>query len=214
MIWIVSYSNFFVGSLTVAGALTGLLFVALSVAQENADVTASLERQAVAATAFTALVDSLWVSLVALLPGGAEGDGLTSASLILGLLGVTSTASLTIRLWRARSGGRKFSRRWPVVLPAIMIMYGAQVVTSITSHTTHAALSNGATFVMIFFAVGIARSWELLGLRGGGVLDLLGGRSSGHRTSSSTPADEDSKTSKVSKDAKADRDAEASPPAS
>ena len=59
MIWIVSYSNFFVGSLTVAGALTGLLFVALSVAQENADVSQSLERQAVASTAFTALVDAL-----------------------------------------------------------------------------------------------------------------------------------------------------------
>lgn len=50
MIWIVSYSNFFAGSLTVAGALTGLLFVALSVAQEQADINQSLERQAVAAT--------------------------------------------------------------------------------------------------------------------------------------------------------------------
>jgi hypothetical protein len=198
MIWIVSYSNFFVGSLTVAGALTGLLFVALSVAQEKDDVTASLERQAVAATAFTALVDALWVSLVALLPGGAEGDGLSSASLILGLLGVTSTAGLTIRLWRARSDGRRFSRRWPVVLPAISVMYGAQAVTSILANTTHAALSNGATFVMIFFAVGIARSWELLGLRGGGVLDLLGGRSS----------------SKAGQDAEADEATEASPPAS
>ena len=47
-----------------ASALTGLLFVALSVAQENADVSQSLERQAVASTAFTALVDALWVSLV------------------------------------------------------------------------------------------------------------------------------------------------------
>jgi hypothetical protein len=25
----------------------------------------------------------------------------------------------------------------------------------------------------VFFAVGIARSWELLGLRGGGLMDLL-----------------------------------------
>jgi hypothetical protein len=29
------------------------------------------------------------------------------------------------------------------------------------------------TFVYILFAIGIARSWELLGLRGGGPLDLL-----------------------------------------
>jgi uncharacterized membrane protein YhaH (DUF805 family) len=177
MIWIVSYSNFFVGSLTVAGALTGLLFVALSVAQEKASVAEPLERQAVAATAFTALVDALWVSLIALLPGGAEGDGLSSASLILGLLGLSSTITLTVRLWRARSKSR-LSNRWPVVLPVIAIMYGAQAVTAFTSHTAHAALSHGATFVMIFFAVGIARSWELLGLRGGGVLDLLTGRQS------------------------------------
>jgi hypothetical protein len=43
-----------------------------------------------------------------------------------------------------------------------------------------------ATFVLIMFATGITRSWELLGLRGGGPLDLLtesianhGGRSPG-----------------------------------
>lgn len=197
MICIVSYSNFFVGSLTVAGALTGLLFVALSVAQEKADVSQSLERQAVAATAFTALVDALWVSLTALLPGGAEGDGLSTASLILGLLGATSTASLAIRLWRVRAGGRKFSRRWPVVLPAIAIMYGAQVVTAITSNTAAAALRNGATFVMIFFAVGIARSWELLGLRGGGILDLLVGRQAGLLSASELATDDGSPDSQA-----------------
>jgi hypothetical protein len=205
MIWIVSYSNFFVGSLTVAGALTGLLFVAVSVAQENANVNQSLERQAVAATAFTALVDALWVSLTALLPGGAEGDGLSTASLILGLLGATSTTSLAVRLWRARSGGRKFSRRWPVVLPAIAVMYGAQAVTAITSDTAQATLRNGATFVMIFFAVGIARSWELLGLRGGGVLDLLVGRQAGLLSAPPPAVGEDNR------DAQAEQEAE--PPA-
>jgi hypothetical protein len=195
----VSYSNFYVGSLTVAGALTGLLFVALSVAQENADVSQSLERQAVAATAFTALVDALWVSLTALLPGGAQGDGLSTASLILGLLGATSTVSLAIRLWRARAGGRKFSRHWPVVLPAIAVMYGAQAITAITLNTAHAALQNGATFVMIFFAVGIARSWELLGLRGGGVLDLLVGRQAGLLPASLPGADEDDADAQIEK---------------
>jgi hypothetical protein len=32
------------------------------------------------------------------------------------------------------------------------------------------------TFVYILFGVGIARSWELLGLEGGGPLDLLARR--------------------------------------
>jgi len=168
MISSVAYTNFFLGSVTVAGALTGLLFVALSVAQARAGATDSPEHQAVAATAFTALVDSLWVSLVALMPG----NGIPTANLLLGLLGVTSTAGLIIRLWRSRSKQR-LSRRWPVLLALIVAMYAAQTVTALTASDPRAARSAGATFVMIFFAVGIARSWELLGLRGGGLLDFL-----------------------------------------
>ncbi len=168
MISNVSYTNFFLGSVTVAGALTGLLFVALSVAQGRAGATGSPEHQAIAATAFTALVDSLWVSLVALLPG----NGIPTASLLLGLLGVTSTAGLIVRLWQARSKHR-LSHRWPVLLALIVALYAAQTVTAFTASDARAARSAGATFVMIFFAVGIARSWELLGLRGGGLLDFL-----------------------------------------
>jgi hypothetical protein len=70
--------------------------------------TASTEQRAVAATAFTALVDALWISLVALRPGNA----LPGADLVLGLLGLTSTAGLAVRLWRARAQ-QKLSRRWP-----------------------------------------------------------------------------------------------------
>ncbi len=169
-----AYTDFFVGSLTVAGALTGLLFVALSVGLDRNDDKGSLERQAVASTAFTALVDSLWVSLVALLPGRSPGSSIPAVSVILGILGLTSTASLAFRLWRARLG-RTLGHRWPVALPLIVVMYAAQIITAVTSSSGKSALSTGAVFVMVFFAVGIARSWELLGLRGGGVLDLLVG---------------------------------------
>jgi hypothetical protein len=55
---VASYANFFVGSTTVAGALAELLSVALSVApQRLMGATASTEQQAIAATAFTALVE-------------------------------------------------------------------------------------------------------------------------------------------------------------
>ncbi|HEX9066516.1 MAG TPA: hypothetical protein VF843_15515, partial [Streptosporangiaceae bacterium] len=164
---------FFLGSVTVAGALTGLLFVALSVAQSRGRGLESAERQAVAATAFTALVDSLWVSLVALLPGSAQQNGgISTASFLLGVLGVTSTASLTVRLWRARED-EDLSRRWPLLLPLIVIMYAFQAITAYTSSDPD---RTGSTFVLIFFAIGIIRSWELLGLRGGGPLDFLARR--------------------------------------
>jgi hypothetical protein len=169
----VSYTNFFLGSVTVAGALTGLLFVALSVAQSREQGKTSIEHQAVAGTAFTALVDSLWISLIALLP---DGNGIPTANLLLGALGMTSTAGLGVRLWRARSGER-FRHRWPILLGLILATYVWQVVVSFTATSQRSAMHAGATFVLVFFAVGIARSWELLGMRGGGLLDLLVGRS-------------------------------------
>ena len=171
-----SYTNFFLGSVTVAGALTGLLFVALSVAQTRGRGLESTERQAVAATAFTALVDSLWVSLVALMPGSAQQNGgISTASFLLGVLGVTSTATLTVRIWRARTN-EELSSRWPFLLPLIVLMYAAQAITAYTSSNP---ASTGATFVLIFFGVGIIRSWELLGLRGGGPFDFLVRRAEG-----------------------------------
>ena len=65
-------------------------------------------------------------------------------------------------------------------------MYAGQTAAAFTSTTIQSARSTGATFVLLFFAVGIARSWELLGLRDGGVLDFLVSRAhapgrEGHR---------------------------------
>ncbi|HWG63537.1 MAG TPA: hypothetical protein VG253_17735 [Streptosporangiaceae bacterium] len=166
------YANFFLGSTTVAGALTGLLFVALSVAPERlSGRSASLEHQSIAATAFTALVDSLLISLIALRPG----NGIPVANIVFGVLGLTSTTALGVRLWLAR-GEQRLSHRWPFLLPAIAVIYGFQTVVGFTATTRVDAQSEGATLVLIFFAVGIARSWELLGLRGGGLLDLLASR--------------------------------------
>jgi hypothetical protein len=143
--------------------------VALSVAPERLmGATASTEQQAIAAAAFTALVDALWISLVALRPGNV----LPGANLILGLLSLTSTVGLAVRLWRARVQ-QKLSRRWPYLLLFIIAVYVGQTVAAITARSPASAQSAAGTLVLVFFAVGIARSWELLGLRGGGLMNLL-----------------------------------------
>jgi hypothetical protein len=180
---VTSYTGFFSGSATIAGALVGLLFVALSVAPERLrGDTASAEHQAIAATAFTALVDALFVSLIGLQPGG----GLRYGAVSLGALGLTSSCGLAVRLWRLR-GSERLSRRWPYLLSFIIAVYAAQVVSGlVVGGAAQADLT--ATFVYIMFAVGISRSWELLGLRGGGPLDLLAqGLTSRNRGSSATP---------------------------
>jgi len=169
---VTSYTQFFSGTATVAGALAGLLFVALSVAPERLRGThASVEHQAIASTAFTALVDALFVSLIGLEPGG----GLDYGAVILGTLGLTSSGGLAVRLWRARAS-EDLSRRWPYLLGFIILVYATQVITGIVLRTPSSRASVSVTFVYTLFAVGIARSWELLGLEGGGPLDLLARR--------------------------------------
>jgi hypothetical protein len=169
---VTSYTQFFSGTATVAGALVGLLFVALSVAPERLrGANASVEHQAIASTAFTALVDALFVSLIGLQPGG----GLDYGAVILGTLGLTSSCGLTVRLWRARAD-EDLSRRWPYLLGFIILVYATQVITGFVLRTPSSQADLTVTFVYILFGIGIARSWELLGLEGGGPLDLLARR--------------------------------------
>jgi len=169
---VTSYPQFFTGTATVAGALVGLLFVALSVSPERLrGAHASVEHQAIAATAFTALVDALFISLIGLQPGG----GLNYGAVILGGLGLTSSIGLAIRLWQSRTG-QGLSRRWPYLLGFIVVVYTAQVISGLVTHTQASQADASATFLYIMFSIGIARSWELLGLQGGGPLDLLAQR--------------------------------------
>jgi hypothetical protein len=166
---VTSYTAFFSGTATVAGALVGLLFVALSVSPERLrSVTGSLEHQAMAGTAFTALSDALFVSLVGLQPGG----GLDYGALVLGSLGLTSSVGLAVRLWRSR-GTEPLSRRWPYLLGLIIAVYAAQVISGFVASSPSSQATMTVIFVYIMFGTGISRSWELLGLRGGGPLDLL-----------------------------------------
>jgi hypothetical protein len=70
----VSFHDFFSGCATVAGALIGLLFVALSVSPEKlTGDDARAEHQVRAGAAFSALVNTLVIALVACCLGPASG---------------------------------------------------------------------------------------------------------------------------------------------
>jgi hypothetical protein len=125
----------------------------------------------VAATAFTALVDSLWISLLGLLP---HGNGIPTANLVLGLLGLTSTAGLIVRLWRARSA-QKVSHRWPVLL-ALIIDVCRSDCGSVHIADDSVGEVNRRHVCPALLRRWPARSWELFGLRGGGELDFLESR--------------------------------------
>jgi hypothetical protein len=165
-----SYNDFFAGSATIAGALVGLLFVALSIQPERNRDRHSVEHRAVAGTAFTALVDALFTSLIGLQPGG----GLQYGAVIFGSIGLVSSLSLSRRL-RVASRQIQLSRRWSTFMGFIIIVYAAQLFVGLwpMSHGNEASYT--AAFIYAMFSLGIARSWELLGMQGNSLVDTIRG---------------------------------------
>src|SRR5690348_11048591 len=77
------FTSFFVASAGAGAALVGLLFVAISVNPgRNAGPSAPPERQAVAASAFTALINAFFVSLAALIASGSLGGVAMAVSVV------------------------------------------------------------------------------------------------------------------------------------
>jgi hypothetical protein len=156
----VSYHDFFSGCATVAGALIGLLFVAISVAPARLAGRASVDHQIKAGTAFSALVNTLVISLVALLPGGS----LSVAAVVLAISGLSSTAGLIVVLYR---GSKEEVRLHQLVLfLVLLVLYALQLANGIAMGGAPQDLgrigSQGALAIG-FFAFAIARAWEIVG---------------------------------------------------
>jgi hypothetical protein len=164
-----AFHDFFTACATVAGALIGLLFVAISVSPaKTTGPRASVEHQATAGAAFTALVNTLVFSLVALLPGGDLG----LAVAILGGSGLASTVSLAFLLYRRghREAVRRFSQAVLLVPP--LALYALQLANGIglaRSPGKSSLISSQGGLAIVFFVYAIARAWQLVGARDPGL---------------------------------------------
>ncbi len=154
--------DFFVATAGVAGALIGLLFVAISVAQdrltsENADPV----HQVRAAAALTAFTNALTISLFALI----SNSGVAWASVSVGIVGVLFIAGSLISLLRERQAHHAALRDatfliGQLVVFGLQIRYGLQLVAN--GHNADATQAI-AILVVVCFLLGISRSWELVG---------------------------------------------------
>jgi hypothetical protein len=157
--------DFFAASAGVAGALIGLLFVAISVSADRLarEEAASQVHRIRATAALTAFTNALAVSLFSLIPG--EKIGVTSVAVAAtGLLFVTAALLSLVRLRQLR---------WAVIrIRDVLFLVGLVVVFVIQLADGIGVIANPgnsgdvdtiAILVVCCFFIGIARAWELIG---------------------------------------------------
>jgi hypothetical protein len=155
--------DFFAASAGVAGALIGLLFVAISVSAgrlTTTEVSGQLHRIR-AYAALTGFLNALTVSLFALVPG--EKIGWTAT--IVAILGLSFIVASLLSITRVRQV------RWPRARDALFLLglgvtFVLQLLSGldVVSHPGDAGtVNNIAILVIVCFLIGIARAWELIG---------------------------------------------------
>ena len=157
-----SLHDFFVATAGVAGALIGLLFVAISVAQDRlVSESADPIHQVRASAALSAFTNALAISLFALIPNGA----IPWVAFSFGLLGVLFIAGSLVSLLRERQAHRA-ALRDATFLIGQLVVFGLQIRYALrliaNGHDTDAAQAI-AILVVVCFLLGISRSWELVG---------------------------------------------------
>jgi hypothetical protein len=168
-----AYFPFFAASTGAGAALIGLLFVAISIAPEHMVAeTAPVERQTRATSAFTALFNAFFVSLVALMPNtNVGGVGVT-----MGAIGLINSVGIAMQLARRQRGWRALTRG-AFLLAASFVLYGMQTYVSISllrDYRSVGAVEFLAFLMIVAYGIGLSRAWELLGARRYGFSSLIG----------------------------------------
>ena len=166
------FANFFIASAGAGGALVGLLFVAVSISPERiVAAQAPVERQAVAGSAFTAVMNAFFISLFALIPNFNIGFVIIPFSFVCLLTSLIQAW----RLLRRTNNWQSLLRRAFLVIISFTL-YGLELWNAyllVTHPSQIDYVYNLIALILSAFAIGLIRAWELLGVRRYGLLGWL-----------------------------------------
>lgn len=172
------YGDFFLGTAGVAGALIGLLFVAVSVRPEAAASTARATERERPIVALSALLNVLTLSMVALIPGVNLG----SVGVWLGTIGLASMVAVVVilvadhRRSTSQGGSRLTTLRGLLLVAGQSVAYGFQLGSGLTlqnSPADSAQVSTQALIAVVLVIVAITRAWEFIGADRAGLASTL-----------------------------------------
>ena len=166
-----AYRDLFAAIATSAAALTGLLFVVITVAERRTpNSLPDVLQQVRASAALLAFGNALAVSLFSLVPGTHVGY----PAVVVGVIGVLFSAAATRSLVVSRSTGHWQGRHLPLtawMLVIFAVQLGAGIDLLIDPRKGPLDLISDVLVLSLF--IGIARAWELVGGRGTGVIASL-----------------------------------------
>jgi len=158
-----AFNNFFLASAGIGATLVGLIFVAVSIAPEhNVQANAPIERQAMAASSFTALLNAFFISFGALIPGF-----IGPLTLVMSTLGLINSSLLAWNLLKERERWQNVVRRVFLILVSIII-YGYEFYFAILIILEPNSVGNIYTLAGLLlgvYGIGLTRAWQLLGAR-------------------------------------------------
>jgi hypothetical protein len=166
------YAGYFMTMAAVGATLFGLIFVVISIAPASiATASAPLERQVKALTAYSALLNPVIISLFALVPHQQIGI----VVIILSLSGLLNTLIMVPALVQHSVQWSVRFRNSPFIL-AGFLLYGFETYYAVRLLQTPAdssALTALTDLLIIISVYGVARAWELVGIRQFQVQDWL-----------------------------------------
>jgi len=158
-----AFNNFFLASAGIGATLVGLIFVAVSIVPEhNVQANAPIERQAMAASSFTALLNAFFISFGALIPGF-----IGPLTLVMSTLGLINSSLLAWNLLKERERWQNVVRRVFLILVSIII-YGYEfyfAILIILEPNSVGNIYSLAGLLLGVYGIGLTRAWQLLGAR-------------------------------------------------